>query len=83
MKYLCKECVDGMDVAAPPPATGLTGWQAAGDGRCSATLELVRERDRWWSMSRCGRGEVPEAAGAQDWTGPDWTGVPGRVNLGR
>lgn len=33
MKYLCKECVDGMEVAAPPPATGLTGWQAAGDGR--------------------------------------------------
>lgn len=52
----------------------LTGWQAAGDGRGSATLELVRERGRWWSMSRCGRGEVPEAAGAQD---RDWTGGQG------
>lgn len=55
----------------------LTGWQAAGDGRGSATLGLVRERGRWWSMSRCGRGEGPEATGAQDRTGLGWTGGQG------
>lgn len=60
----------------------LTGWQAAGDGRGSATLELVRERVRWWSTSRCGRGEVPEAAGAQDWTGPvGRASQPGKVSV--
>lgn len=60
----------------------LTGWQAAGDGRGSATLELVRERGRWWSMSRCGRGEVPEAAGAQDRTGlVGRASQPGKVSV--
>lgn len=51
----------------------LTGWQAAGDGRGSATLGLVREREV--DGGRCPGVEeekCPEAAGAQDWL---WTGL--------
>lgn len=44
---------------------------------------FVRERGRWLSMSRCGRGEVPRGSWSPglDWTGLDWRA--GRVNLGR
>lgn len=54
----------------------LTGWQAAGDGRGSATVEggLVRERERSMvlDVQVVEEEKCPEAAGAQDWT---WTGL--------
>ena len=86
MKFLCKECIDGMDVAAPPPAVDrmASSWRWK---RFEATLELVRERSMVVDVQvGGGRGEVPEAAGSPrlDWldrTGLDWRA--GRVNLGR
>lgn len=43
MKYLCKECIDGMDVAAPPPAVDrmASSWRWKGDGDVG-----VGERER-------------------------------------
>lgn len=67
----------------------LTEWQAAGDGRGSATVEGGLEREREVDGGRCpgcGRGEVPRGSWRPgldldlDWTRLEGTG---RVNLGR
>lgn len=71
MKYQCKECIDGMDIAAPPPAVDRMAsswrWKRFGDVGVG-----VREREV--DGCRCPGVEeekCPEAAGAQDWTGLD------------
>lgn len=77
MKYLCKECIDGMDVAALPPAVDRMAsswrWKRFGDvGVGERERSMVVDVQVW--KRRRPRGSWSPG---QDWAGQDWTGGQG------
>lgn len=75
MKYLCKECVDGMDIAAPPPAVDRMAsswrWKGFGDvGVGERERSMVVDVQVW--KRRSPRGSWSPRL--------DWTGLVGRAS---